>query len=57
MVKTISNGSCDESIENFSAKLKTAAYVVERVVPDGISHLAKMTTGAKTMMSLSADEF
>ncbi len=38
-------------------KLKTGAYFIERWVPEGAMHLAKVKTGADAMMALTADEF
>jgi len=38
-------------------KLKTGLYFVERWVPEGAMHLAKVKTGADTMMALSAEDF
>jgi len=41
----------------YDTKLKTATYFMERIVPDCAAHLAKIQTGATSMMALSADEF
>ena len=41
----------------YSNKLKTARYFVERVFPDAASHLAKLRTGADSMMALDAEAF
>ncbi|HEX8661603.1 MAG TPA: acyl-CoA dehydrogenase C-terminal domain-containing protein, partial [Brevundimonas sp.] len=39
------------------AKLTTARYFVERVLPDTAGHLAKLKTGAATMMALPVEAF
>lgn len=41
----------------YDTKLKTATYFMERIVPDCAAHLAKIQTGATSMMALGADEF
>jgi hypothetical protein len=41
----------------YASKLKTGAYFMQRVVPNGAAHLAKIETGAATLMALTADEF
>ena len=41
----------------YANKLKTGLYFVERWVPEGAMHLAKVKTGADTMMALSAEDF
>jgi alkylation response protein AidB-like acyl-CoA dehydrogenase len=41
----------------YESKLTTARYFVERRLPDVDSHLAKLKTGAATMMALSAEAF
>jgi alkylation response protein AidB-like acyl-CoA dehydrogenase len=41
----------------YSNKLITGRYYVERMLPDTIAHLAKLETGAHTMMALDADAF
>ncbi|MEH6490310.1 acyl-CoA dehydrogenase C-terminal domain-containing protein [Hyphomonas oceanitis] len=38
-------------------KLLTGQYFLDRMLPDAASHLAKVKTGAKSMMALSADQF
>ena len=47
-------GSSDPYYED---KLVVARYYMERVLPDTAAHLAKMKTGAATMMALAADRF
>jgi len=39
------------------AKLTTARYYFERILPDTGGHLAKLKTGAATMMSMPAEAF
>ena len=41
----------------FAHKLVTARYFAERIAPEGAAHLAKLKTGADTMMSLPAEAF
>ena len=41
----------------FAHKLTTARYFAERIAPEGAAHLAKLKTGADTMMSLPAEAF
>ncbi|HYD45714.1 MAG TPA: acyl-CoA dehydrogenase C-terminal domain-containing protein [Phenylobacterium sp.] len=41
----------------YAAKLVTARYYVERVLPETTAHLAKLKTGAATMMALDAEAF
>ena len=41
----------------YAHKLVTARYFAERVAPEGAAHLAKLKTGADTMMSLPAEAF
>ena len=41
----------------YANKLITARYFFERVLPDADSHLAKIKTGADTMMALPAEAF
>jgi alkylation response protein AidB-like acyl-CoA dehydrogenase len=41
----------------YEAKLVTARYFFDRVLPDVTSHLAKVKTGAAPVMALSADAF
>ena len=41
----------------YEEKLTTGYYFVDRMVPDGAAHLAKVKTGAKSMMALPAEAF
>jgi hypothetical protein len=41
----------------YADKLVTARYYMERVLPESASHLAKLKTGAGSMMALAADRF
>lgn len=41
----------------YAAKLTTGRYFAERVLPDAAAHLAKLKTGAATMMELPAEAF
>ena len=41
----------------YAHKLVTARYFAERLAPEGGAHLAKLKTGADTMMSLPAEAF
>ncbi|WP_339739125.1 acyl-CoA dehydrogenase C-terminal domain-containing protein [uncultured Maricaulis sp.] len=41
----------------YANKIKTGVYFIERWVPEGAMHLAKVKTGADAMMALSAEEF
>ncbi len=41
----------------YAHKLTTARYFAERIAPEGAAHLAKLKTGADTMMSLPAEAF
>ncbi len=41
----------------YAHKLVTARYFAERIAPEGAAHLAKLKTGADTMMSLPAEAF
>jgi len=41
----------------YNAKLATARYFMQRVMPDSISMLAKIKSGADAMMALPADAF
>ncbi len=40
-----------------SAKLVTGRYFLERILPDAGGHLAKLKTGAETLMALPAEAF
>lgn len=41
----------------YETKLKTGRYFVERMLPETSAHLAKLKTGAESMMALEADLF
>ncbi|MEL7481728.1 MAG: acyl-CoA dehydrogenase C-terminal domain-containing protein [Pseudomonadota bacterium] len=41
----------------YARKLVTAKYFYERMLPEASAHLAKMKTGAETMMALDAEAF
>jgi hypothetical protein len=52
--KRIAEGSDDPFYRN---KLITGRYFLERIAPEGSSHLAKLKSGAATMMSLPEEAF
>jgi hypothetical protein len=52
--KQLAAGSNDEFYKN---KLIVGRYFLERVAPDGSGHLAKLKSGAATMMSLPEEAF
>ena len=39
------------------AKLLTGKYFMERIMPETSAHLARISTGAGTMMALPAEQF
>lgn len=41
----------------YATKLKTGQYFIARIVPQGAAHLAKIETGAASLMALTVDEF
>jgi hypothetical protein len=41
----------------YTAKLAVGRYYLERVLPEAGAHLAKLKTGAESMMALPADAF
>jgi hypothetical protein len=41
----------------YATKLTTGRFFLERILPDAASHLAKLKTGADTMMALPAEAF
>ncbi|MEO1028526.1 MAG: acyl-CoA dehydrogenase C-terminal domain-containing protein, partial [Pseudomonadota bacterium] len=41
----------------YTTKLKTGRYFIERVLPEADAHLAKLKTGAASMMALAEAEF
>ena len=50
----IAEGDTDPYYVN---KLTTGRYYIERCLPDAASHLAKLKTGADTMMSMPVEAF
>jgi len=46
-----------EKTAYFEAKLATARYFMERVMPETAAHLARIQTGADTLMALPAEVF
>ncbi len=53
-VALAANGSDDPY---YAEKLMTGAYFLERNVPEGLAHLARVKAGAKAMMAMPADMF
>ncbi|MFZ2469814.1 MAG: acyl-CoA dehydrogenase C-terminal domain-containing protein [Parvibaculum sedimenti] len=51
----LASGNGDKGF--YEAKLKTARYYFERVVPETATHLARIRVGAAPLMDFSADEF
>jgi acyl-CoA dehydrogenase len=43
--------------ERMSTKLATARFFMERTMPETAAHLARITSGADSVMALSADQF
>ena len=41
----------------YAEKLMTGQYFLDRMLPDAAAHLAKVKTGASSMMALPADAF
>jgi hypothetical protein len=41
----------------YDEKLATGRYFVERILPEAGAHLAKLKTGAESMMALPAEAF
>ena len=41
----------------YAAKLAVGRYFLQRVLPDAGAHLAKLKTGAETVMALPAEAF
>jgi hypothetical protein len=41
----------------YSNKLVVGRYFVERIIPEGTVHLAKLKTGSATLMRLPAEAF
>ena len=58
MVKTALAKKAEGAGEAFyDNKLATGRYFLERILPDGKAHLAKLKAGAASMMALPADAF
>ena len=53
-IAKIAEGDTDPFYAN---KLKTGRYYIERLLPDAASHLAKLKSGADTMMSVPVEAF
>jgi len=51
----IANGAAGDPF--YANKLTTGRYYIERLLPDAASHLAKLKSGADTMMSMPVDAF
>lgn len=51
----LANGAGDKSF--YETKLVSAQYFAERVLPETAAHLARLSTGAKTMMALAPEAF
>ncbi|KAB7741238.1 acyl-CoA dehydrogenase [Parvibaculum sedimenti] len=51
----LASGNGDKGF--YEAKLKTARYYFERVVPETATHLTRIRVGAAPLMDFSADEF
>ena len=45
------------STEFYENKLVTGRYFMERTMPESAAHLARIQTGAETMMTLNAEAF
>ncbi|MEL6568305.1 MAG: acyl-CoA dehydrogenase C-terminal domain-containing protein, partial [Pseudomonadota bacterium] len=41
----------------YDTKVKTGRYFMDRILPDTAAHLAKVKSGADTMMALDAEDF
>src|SRR5437764_11710456 len=52
----LKNGA-NGSEERMKAKLVTGKFFMERMLPESAAHLKRITTGADTMMALSAEAF
>jgi hypothetical protein len=51
----LANGADDKGF--YEAKLVTGRYFAERVLPETAAHLARISSGSKSMMELPADAF
>jgi alkylation response protein AidB-like acyl-CoA dehydrogenase len=47
----------DSGDQFYAEKLTTGQYFLDRMLPDAAAHLAKVKTGAASMMALPADQF
>jgi acyl-CoA dehydrogenase len=52
----LANGA-DGSVSFYENKVVTGRYFMERVMPETSAHLARISTGAETMMALPAEAF
>jgi acyl-CoA dehydrogenase len=50
-------GSADGDAAFFESKVVTGRYFMERVMPETAAHLARISSGADTMMALPAEAF
>jgi acyl-CoA dehydrogenase len=50
-------GGAGEAAPFYEAKVVTGRYFMERVMPESAAHLARISTGADTMMALPAEAF
>ena len=57
MMAKAAHARSDDGDPFYAAKLTTGRYFVERILPDAAAHLAKLKTGAATMMSMPAEAF
>ena len=61
MVKTaqgkLADGGANGSAQFYENKLVTGRYFMERVMPETSAHLARISSGADTMMALPAEAF
>ncbi len=57
MVKASFDGKKGKPDPFFDAKIAVGRHYIDRVLPDAAAHLAKLKTGAGTVMALPADAF
>ena len=50
-------GGANGDASFYETKLVTGRYFMERVMPETAAHLARLSTGAETMMKLPAEAF
>jgi acyl-CoA dehydrogenase len=50
-------GGADDGASFYQNKLVTGRYFMERVMPETSAHLARISSGADTMMALPAEAF